>query len=497
MEPVLSLRGIGKSFLGSAALTNVDFDLFRGEVHALLGENGAGKSTLIKTMTGVYQPDEGSVLLEGKPIQPSSPAHAMSLGISTVYQEVNLVPNLTVMENLLLGREPRGILGIDWKQMRSRAERLIHRLGLSIDVRLPLGSLPVALQQMVAIARAVDVDAKVLVLDEPTSSLDADEVGALFDVVKTLRAQGLGIVFVTHFLDQVYAISDRITVLRNGQKVGTWATAELPKLQLVTHMIGRDASGLDQPVPREIADHSAQPVIEAKELGRKGWVTDVNLTLSQGSTVGLAGLLGSGRTETTKLLFGLVGWDRGELWFRGKKMSRLSTRAAIREGIGYVSEDRKREGIFPELTVRENIVLLAQVKKGWIKKIPLSRQRAVCDELMGQLRVQPSDPERQIQFLSGGNQQKALIARWLAVQPQVLLLDEPTRGIDVGAKFEVMGLVEKLRASGSALLFVSSELAEVVRASTKVVVLRDKKCVGSLESHDLTEERVLKEIAGA
>ena len=497
MAEFLQLRGIGKSFMGTAALSEVDFDLRQGEIHALMGENDAGKSTLIKTMTGVYTPDTGSIQLEGKDIRPHSPADAVRQGISTVYQEVNLVPNLTVMENLLLGRETHGVGGIRWNAMRKRAEAAIARLGLKIDVRAPLGSLSIAMQQMVAIARSLDVSAKVLILDEPTSSLDADEVAALFDVMRKLRDEGIGIIFVTHFLDQVYAVSDRITVLRNGRKVGTWEAKELSRLQLVSEMIGRDAAALErESTIKVVADSEGAPIVSTKDLSRRGSVSGVDLNLNSGETLGLAGLLGSGRTETARLLFGIDSPDSGELMVDGKRVSRLKPRESIRRGIGYLSEDRKKEGIFPDLTVRENMLILYQVKQGWLKRVSTAKQLEISKEMVQRLQIQPPDVERPIQFLSGGNQQKALLARWLAVEPRMLILDEPTRGIDVGAKFEIMSLVENLRQAGRSFVFISSELPEVVRSCTKVLVMRDRKAVKSLSAEEITEASIVKEIAG-
>lgn len=494
MEPLLQLRGIGKSFLGFAALQDVDFDLKAGEVHALMGENGAGKSTLIKTMTGVYSPDAGTIRLEGDAINPRSPDEATKLGISTVFQEVNLVPNLSVMENLLLGREPMGLGGIKWKQMRQLAESAIARLGLKLNVEAPLASQSIAIQQMIAIARALDVSAKVLILDEPTSSLDASEVQALFQVVRRLRDEGLGIIFVTHFLDQVYELSDRITVLRNGKKIVTGTTQNLPRLDLISHMIGRDAATLARSQVAT-AETEGESLITADDLGRRNSVSGVSFDLKQGETMGLAGLLGSGRTETARLLFGIDVPDEGTLQIHNQPTRHLTPRSAIRKDIGYLSEDRKRDGIFPELTVRENIAVLTQVKQGWYRRMPLARQKALSQEFVQKLNIQPPDIERQIQFLSGGNQQKALLARWLAVEPDVLILDEPTRGIDVGAKFEIMSLVETLRKTGKSFIFISSELPEIVRTCTKVIVMRDRKAIKTLTAEQISEESIVTEIA--
>jgi simple sugar transport system ATP-binding protein len=495
MPELLELKSIRKTFFGTTALANVDFDLRAGEIHALMGENGAGKSTLIKSMTGVYLPDAGEIRVQGEVIRPASPADAVRAGISTVYQEVNLVPNLSVMENLLLGRESRSLFGINWAEMRVRAERALKRVGVQVDVRARLGSLSIAVQQLVAIARALDVEAKVLILDEPTSSLDAEEVDNLFAVMRRLRDDGMGIIFVTHFMDQVYAVSDRITVLRNGTKVGTWEAKDLPRLQLVSEMIGRDASALSRDADAKPIFPNGKVIVTAKNLGKRGSVAGINYSISQGDTLGIAGLLGSGRTETARLLFGIDAPDTGELLIDGNRKARLRPSEAIRLGIGYCSEDRKLEGIFPELTVRENMLILYSVKRGLLSRLNMAKQRELSAELMRRLNVQPPDMERQIQFLSGGNQQKALLARWLLFEPRLLILDEPTRGIDVGAKFEIMTLVETLRQAGSAFVFISSELPEVVRSSTKVIVMRDRVAVGELESADVTEANIIREIA--
>ncbi len=497
MASLLEVRGMGKRFLGVAALENVDFDLVKGEVHTLMGENGAGKSTLIKCLTGVYQPESGTTQLSGHEIHPRSPDEAVRLGISTVYQEVNLVPNLSVMENLLLGREPRGPFGIQWRKLQKRAEAAMMRLGVEIDVRVRLGNLSIAHQQMVAIARALDVSAQVLVLDEPTSSLDADEVAALFAIIRKLKSEGIGIIFVSHFLEQVFEISDRVTVLRNGQKVGTWSISELTRLELVSQMIGRDATELDRAATLEVVENSGDPILQAKGISKRGSVSDISLELRAGETLGLAGLLGSGRTEVTRLLYGIDSIDSGSLQIDGSQPSRYRPMTAIQKGIGYLSEDRKGEGIFPELSVRENIVILEQVKCGWLRRMSPSRQKELADDFIVRLKIQPPDSERAIQFLSGGNQQKALLARWLAVEPRLLLLDEPTRGIDVGAKFEIMSLVESMRQSGSSFVFISSELAEVVRSCTKVIVMRDRHSIGTLEGDAITESNIVQEIAGS
>jgi simple sugar transport system ATP-binding protein len=495
-QPVLTLKGITKQFVGVKALDGVDFDVRPGEVHALMGENGAGKSTLIKVMTGVYTPDGGVIEIGGKPISPRSPDDAVKHGISTVYQEVNLVPNLSVAENICLGREPKGPLGIKWGALYRHAEAAVARLGLQVDVRRSLGSISIAMQQMVAIARALDVSAKVLVLDEPTSSLDQSEVEQLFQAIRSLKDQGLGIVFVTHFLDQVYEVSDRITVLRNGALVGTWDAVNLPRLQLVSNMIGRDASGLERISTAKESQVGGEVVASAKKLGRKGAIENVDFQLPKGSILGLAGLLGSGRTETIRLMFGLDHPDEGEYQLHGKSANRLSPREAIRRGVAICAEDRKLEGIFPELTIRENVMIAVQAKSGWLRLMPMARQKQLATEMTERLKVRPPDIDRPIGLLSGGNQQKVLLARWLAVGPDLLLLDEPTRGIDVGAKFEIMELIEQLRKDGMSFVFVSSELSEVVRAANEVLVMRDRRAVMTLAGSDVSEKNIVDAIAG-
>jgi len=495
---LLELRGIVKTFPGVRALDGVDFTLRRGEVHALMGENGAGKSTLIKVLTGVYRRDGGTMRLDGRAIHPRTPLDAQRLGISTVYQEVNLIPELTVAENLSIGREPRRFGFIDWSAARRRAEEAMARLDLHIDVTLPVRSYSIAIQQMVAIARALDEDAKVLVLDEPTSSLDAAEVEQLFAVMRRLRERGLGIVFITHFLDQVFAISDRLTILRNGQLVGEHEAASLSRIELISMMIGKAVE--------QVADmqrsHAARPpaaerqvVLRAKGLQRRHAVEDVDLELRSGEVVGLAGLLGSGRTETARLLFGIDAPDAGAIEVDGRPMRRHTPRAAIRRQIAFTPEDRKDAGVIPDLSVRENIVLALQGRRGWLRRIGPAEQHRLADRFIGALNIATPDADKPVGQLSGGNQQKVILARWLAMQPRMLMLDEPTRGIDVGAKAEIEKLIADLCAEGMALLFISSELEEIVRDSHRVVVLRDRRKVGELSGDDIRLDRIMQIIA--
>jgi len=497
-SPLLRMTGICKEFPGVKALDAVDFTLSRGEIHTIMGENGAGKSTLIKVLTGVYSRDGGSVELEGHPIHPRSTLAAQALGISTVYQEVNLVPTLTVAENVFLGREPKRFGTIDWKAVRAGADKALARLDLKLDVANLLSSYSIAIQQMVAIARAVQIDAKVLVLDEPTSSLDKDEVKQLFAVMRKLKADGLGIVFVSHFLDQVFEISDRITILRNGKLVGAYPAADLTRLQLVSKMIGKEEAEvavMSERHAKPAALQDSAPFVSATGLGKKNVVGPLDLEVRKGEVVGLGGLLGSGRTEVARLLFGIDKADEGSIRVGGKEKEIGSPRRAIRLGFGFLPEDRKLEGIVPSLSIRENIVLALQANRGWLKLLPLKKQQELADRYIKALKIATPDAEKPIGELSGGNQQKVLIARWLASQPELLILDEPTRGIDVGAKAEIEGLVHQLCADGMAIVFISSELEEVLRDSDRVIVMRDRKKVGELSGDTLNSNDLMSIIA--
>ncbi|MEV4481936.1 sugar ABC transporter ATP-binding protein [Micromonospora coxensis] len=499
-HPVLTMTAISKLFPGVRALDGVDFRLFPGEVHALMGENGAGKSTLIKVLTGVYGTDAGTVTLDGAPVSFTGPMQATAAGVSTVYQEVNLCPNLSVAENIFIGREPRRLGVIDWRETRRRAQALLARLDLHIDVTELLGSYSLAVQQMVAIARAVDVRARVLILDEPTSSLDADEVAQLLRIMRQLRDEGIAILFVTHFLDQVYAIADRITVLRNGRPVGEYRTADLPQIALVEKMIGKELDALerlDSEAGRDPAAVTAgTPLVEADGLGRTGSVAPFHLTIHEGEVVGLAGLLGSGRTEVARLLFGADRADRGRLTVAGQPAAVRTPVAAIDRDIAFCSENRRTEGLIGELTVRENIILAMQAARGWLRPVPRRRQDELVRRWIEALSIRPADPELPVRNLSGGNQQKVLLARWLITEPRLLILDEPTRGIDIGAKTEIQRLVAQLSDGGMAVLFISAELEEVLRLSHTVAVMRDRQMVARLANDDtLDADRVMRAIA--
>ncbi|GAA4587256.1 simple sugar transport system ATP-binding protein [Actinoplanes octamycinicus] len=499
-KPVLEMAGIRKVFPGVVALDGVDFRLFPGEVHALMGENGAGKSTLIKVLTGVYEIDGGDIKLAGEEVRITGPLAAQKAGISTVYQEVNLCTNLTVAENIFIGREPRTFGKIRWGQMRRRATELLKRLDLDLDVSAPLSTYSLAIQQMVAIARAVDIEARVLILDEPTSSLDASEVEQLFRVMRRLKAEGVAILFVSHFLDQIYEISDRLTVLRNGQLIGEYRTAELPQVQLVEKMIGKALAtleGLEDEARRSRAKSAnAQPILQAKGVGRTGAIAPFDLTIHEGEVVGLAGLLGSGRTELARLLFGADKPDQGEFSVDGKPVTLRDPQVAMKRGIAFSSENRRTEGIIGDLSVRENIILALQASRGWTRPIPRRKQDEIVDKYIKALQIRPADPERPVRNLSGGNQQKVLLARWLITEPRLLIIDEPTRGIDVGAKAEIQKLVAELSDGGMAVLFVSAELEEVLRLSHKIAVLRDRRLVEELENTaEVDADRIMQTIA--
>lgn len=489
-QPAVEMTGISIEFPGVKALDGVDFRLFPGEVHSLMGENGAGKSTLIKALTGVYGCDSGRITVFGTPQTFSGPAQAQAAGISTVYQEVNLCENLSVAENIMLGHEPRRGGRIDWRALRRRSTTFLAQLGLDIDPRSVLSSHSLAVQQLVAISRAMVLDAKVLVLDEPTSSLDTGEVARLFSVMRTLRDRGVAILFVSHFLDQVYEISDRLTVLRNGTLVGEYTVDELPRRQLVSKMIGQSLETLDQleeaPKRTAAARSTAAPVIEAVGLGRRGSVEPFDLTLHPGEVVGLAGLLGSGRTELARLLYGADHADSGELTVDGTPGRLRGPRAAMKRGIAFSSEHRKAEGIIGDLTVRENLVLALQADRGWARRVPARRTDEIVEKYISALGIRPANPDALVRNLSGGNQQKVLLGRWLATAPKLLILDEPTRGIDVGAKAEIQRLVAQLAADGMSVVFISAELEEVLRLSHRIAVMRDRRKVAEIVNEEST-----------
>ncbi|MGW3607794.1 sugar ABC transporter ATP-binding protein [Micromonospora sp. NPDC005161] len=498
--PIVEMQGISIAFPGVKALDNVDFRLFQGEVHTLMGENGAGKSTLIKALTGVYRIDAGSILIAGQGRRLNGTADAQAAGISTVYQEVNLCTNLTIGENVMLGHEVRGRIGVNWRATNKAATEALAKLGLGhLNPRRPLSSVSLAMQQLVAISRAMVTDSKVLILDEPTSSLDANEVDGLFQVIRRLRDQGVAILFVSHFLDQVYAISDRLTVLRNGKYEGEYLTRELDRTVLISKMIGKDLAALKSLGSNrqtEERDRTVIPLVKATGIGRTGSIEPTDLDLHRGEIVGFAGLLGSGRTELARLLYGADRPDSGEVEIEGKKSEIHTPVDGLEHRIAFSTENRRDEGILGDLTVRENLILAVQAKRGWPLPLPRREQDAIVSKYMAALNVRPADPEQPIKNLSGGNQQKVLLGRWLATNPELLILDEPTRGIDVGAKAEIQESVAELAGGGVAVVFISSELEEVIRLSDRIVVLKDHRKIGEIiNGPDVTAQEVVDIIA--
>ena len=496
----LTMRGITMTFPGVKALDNVDFTLKKGEIRALMGENGAGKSTLIKCLTGVNKFEAGEIHVDGieGPIVNKDTMDAQKKGISTVYQEVNLCPNLSVAENLFIGREPVTKIGtVNRRKMNTMAAELMKELELDIDVTQNLENYSLALQQMVAIARAVDMKSKVLILDEPTSSLDDNEVEKLFGMMRKLRDQGVGITFVTHFLEQVYAVCDGITVLRNGTLVGEYTVEELPRVKLVAAMMGKDFDDLSSIKPEGINDFNDVPLeIEAKGLSHAGKIKPFDLDIHKGEVVGLTGLLGSGRSELARAIYGADRAQTGTLKVDGKEVKIKAPIDAMNLGMGLLPDDRKAEGIIGDMSVRENIVLAMQAKLGMFKKIPIAKQNEIADKFIDLLQIKTASRETLIKQLSGGNQQKVILARWLATEPEFLVLDEPTRGIDVGTKTEIQKLVIKLAEEGKSVIFISSEIEEMLRTCNRMAVLRDGQKVGEIGSDEMTQEGVMHAIAG-
>jgi len=494
---VLAMRGIDKSFPGTRALNKVDFTLRKGEIHALMGENGAGKSTLIKVLTGVYPKDSGRIYVDGVEGEASihSPQDAQNLGISTVYQEINLCPNLTVAENMFIGRTKE--TRVHWKENEKRATEILNNLGIPAQANQELSRCSLAVQQMVAIARAVDMNCKVLILDEPTSSLDEKEVQMLFGLMRDLKSRGVGIIFVTHFLEQVYEVSDRITVLRNGELVGEYPIVDLPQVELVARMMGKDLN--------DLAD--LEEIGQKKTAGEKVIYQARNLSSSEskpfdfviheGEVNGFTGLLGSGRSESVRAIFGADRVTGGDVEVKGKKVNITKPHEAMKAGIGYLPEDRKRDGIIADLSVRENIILALQVLKGFFHPMTRKETEQFADEYIKALKIKTANQDTPVGSLSGGNQQKVILARWLLTHPDYLILDEPTRGIDVGTKLEIQKLVLKLAAEENmSITFISSEIEEMLRTCSRLIVMRDRNIVGELTGDDLNQSSVMKTIAG-
>lgn len=498
-KTVLEMRNIHKSFPGVRALQAVDFTLCEGEIHALMGENGAGKSTLIKVLTGVYEKDEGQIFIKGKEgaVAIRSPQEAQKNGISTVYQEITLCPNLTVAENMFIGRTNDATM--NWKKINEDTETILKSLDIPATATQQLSNCSIAVQQMIAIARAVDMECKVLILDEPTSSLDEQEVAKLFKVMRDLKARGVGIIFVTHFLDQVYEVCDKITVLRDGQLVGEYEIKDLPRVQLVAKMLGKELDDMSEIKGEQAAYQEADAataVFEAEGLFSDAGIRPFDFHINKGEVNGFTGLLGSGRSECVRAIFGADRVLGGTVKKNGKTIKIQKPIDAMRQGIAYLPEDRKVDGIVGDLSVRDNIILATQVLKGFFK--PFSKAEAIkfADEYIKLLEIKTASTETPIKSLSGGNQQKVILARWLLTHPEYLILDEPTRGIDVGTKIEIQKLVLKLASEGMSVTFISSELDEMLRTCSRLVVMRDRKVVGELSGEDLTQSKVMGTIAG-
>ena len=498
-KSVLEMRGIYKSFPGVRALQNVDFTLEEGEIHALMGENGAGKSTLIKVLTGVYEKDEGQIFLKGlnKPAVIHSPQDAQNLGISTVYQEITLCPNLTVAENMYIGRT-KGF-GTNWRKMNAGATKILKELDIPAEATQQLSSYSIAIQQMVAIARAVDMDCKVLILDEPTSSLDDSEVEKLFKMMRELKAKGVGIIFVTHFLEQVYAVCDKITVLRDGQLVGQYEIENLPRIQLVAKMLGKELDDEEEIKDDSLVYQGAdadQNVFEAEGLQSNAGIKPFNFHIKKGEVNGFAGLLGSGRSECVRAIFGADKVIAGKVKVKGKDVKISKPIDAMKLGIAYLSESRKDDGLVGDLSVRDNIILAQQVLRGFFRPYSKSEAYKIADEYIKLLEIKTASADTPIKSLSGGNQQKCIIARWLLTHPDYLILDEPTRGIDIGTKVEIQKLVLKLASEGMSVTFISSETDEMLRTCSRLVVMRDRKVVGEISGSELTQSNIMGTIAG-
>lgn len=496
-DVLLEMKDIGKQFTGVKALDHVNLTIHRGEVHALMGENGAGKSTLIKILSGVYKMDEGSITMDGKSVSFSDTLDAQRHGISTIYQELNMIPELSVSENIFLGRElkRRGVF-INWREIDRQTERLLERVGIhGIDIHSPVRSFGTAVQQMVSIARALSIDSRLVIMDEPTSSLDAGEVKTLFQVIQNLRAQGIAVIFISHRIDEIFAICQRVTVLKDGHLVGTHNVGEISKVQLVSEMIGRDATSIVEAKAKAARRNFGEAFIHLRNAQTETKIRNVNLTVNKGQVVGLAGLLGAGRTETARLLFGMDRLESGEIFIRGKEAKLRSPREAISKGIAFCPENRRADGIVGDMSVRENITLalLPKLKKWGF--VDVKKQREIVEKFVEKLGIKAASLDQPVKSLSGGNQQKVILARWMCTNPDLMILDEPTRGIDVGAKQEIEKLINELAHSGLGVLMISSELNEVIRNSDRVDVIRDGLKVCELEGGGINEQAIMRAIA--
>lgn len=494
---ILTMRGISKEFPGVKALSNVDFTLRKGEIHALMGENGAGKSTLVKVLTGVHIKDSGEIRIEGydEPVSIRSPQDAQNLGISTVYQEITLCPNLTVAENMFIGRGNYRF--INWRAQEKRANEILTKLNIPAKASQQLGTCSLAVQQMVAIARAVDMECKVLILDEPTSSLDEREVALLFKLMRDLKSRGVGIIFITHFLDQVYEVCDKITVLRNGELVGEYEIKDMPEVELISAMLGKDLEDISKlKDEKKVYEGKDEVVYEAHNLSSTEGVKPFDFKIKKGEVNGFTGLLGSGRSESVRAIFAADRVTSGSVKMNDKDVKIQKPKDAMKNGIGYLPEDRKGDGIIQDLSVRENIILALQVLKGFFKPFSRAESEKFADEFIELLNIKTASKETPIKSLSGGNQQKVILARWLLTNPQYLILDEPTRGIDVGTKVEIQKQVLKLAEKGVSVTFISSEIQEMLNVCSRLIVMRDRRIVGELKDEELSQDNIMSTIAG-
>lgn len=493
-ENILELRNICKHFAGVTALDNVSISVRRGEVHALMGENGAGKSTLIKVLTGIQKADAGEIYFDGKKCFFPNALSAQHAGISTIYQELNMIPYLTVSENIFLGRYPMRHGGIDWRKMHEKAQELVDTLDIEIDVKKPLNTYGTAKQQIISILRAISLKAKLIVMDEPTSSLDSNEVDILFNIIDRLKSDGVSVIFITHRLDEVYRKCDRISVLKDGQYVGTYQVSELTQYELLTKMIGRNSLTMEQFKPNRQLENEPC-VLEVRNITRAPHVNNVSFQVKKGEVVGLAGLLGSGRTEIARIIFGCDVPDSGEIFISGKKLRLRSPQDALNAGMAFCTENRREEGIFPEISVQNNITVCSLKSLSTAGFIHIKEKRKLSDEYIGRLKIKTPSGEQRIKNLSGGNQQKVILARWLATNPKLMILDEPTRGIDVGAKAEIERLICEFSERGISVLLISSELSELVRNCDRIIVLRDGAIMGELMNNDISEKSIMLTIA--
>jgi ABC-type sugar transport system ATPase subunit len=506
---LLRVERVSKSFPGVRALAHVSLEAHAGECLGLVGENGAGKSTLMKILSGVYAPDEGQILLDGRPVGIHDPRHAQRLGISIIYQEFNLMPNLSVEENVFVGREPNRSGVVRWRPLRRQTQELLDQLGVRLKPGAKVRDLSVAEQQMVEIAKALSLNARLVIMDEPTSALTDTEVTALLEIIRGLKARGLAVIYISHRLEEIFAICDRVSVLRDGANAGDLPIAEATPDRVVRLMVGRPLGDLFRPEEADrrmaiLAERQPAPVLEVRGLGRTGTVRDpaaivledVTFALRPGEIVGLAGLVGSGRTEVARAIFGADAFDRGEIRVAGRPVRIRSPRDAIRLGIGLVPEDRKLQALILKLAVRENVSLSNLGALSRLGVIRLGAERDLTREFVQALRVRTPSIEQKVLNLSGGNQQKVVIAKWLALRPKILIMDEPTRGIDIGAKAEVHGLMHQLAAEGVAILMISSELPEIVGMSDRVLVMCQGRIAGELPRAEATQERVMSLATG-